>query len=129
MSAEEFWKDDPQLFVSYRTSFINKQKQKMEEEDYKSWLRGYYIYQGNGRLMMGLKKFIGNIVAGLTKGQKDNSPIDEYYSKPLSILAKEKKEEEEKKAKEDNYKQYETDLRYYGTLKKQYLEKLSKKGE
>ena len=30
MSAEEFWKDDPQLFVSYRTSFINKKKREME---------------------------------------------------------------------------------------------------
>ena len=37
MSAEEFWKDDPQLFVSYRTSFINKKKREKDEIDYKCW--------------------------------------------------------------------------------------------
>lgn len=46
MSAEEFWKDDPQLFVSYRTSFINKKKREMEENDYKCWLQGLYIHDG-----------------------------------------------------------------------------------
>ena len=35
MSADEFWKDDPQLFVSYRTSFINKKKREREEMEKK----------------------------------------------------------------------------------------------
>ena len=72
MSAEQFWKDDPQLFVSYRTSFINKKKREMEEMDYKCWLQGLYIHDGNGKLFSSLKQFIGNTVASMFKGKKDN---------------------------------------------------------
>ena len=75
MSAEEFWKDDPQLFVSYRISFIKKKEREIEEEDYKSWLRGLYTYDGNSKLFATLKQFITNLIAGMFKGQKDNTKI------------------------------------------------------
>jgi hypothetical protein len=78
MSSEEFWKDDPQLFVSYRTSFINKKKREMEEFDYKCWLQGLYIHDGNGKLVSSLKQFIGNIISK----NKNNSKIDSYPLKP-----------------------------------------------
>ncbi len=125
MSAEEFWKDDPQLFVSYRTSFINKKKREMEEEDYKSWLRGLYIYGGNGRLLSSLKQFIHNMLSK----HKDNTKIEEYPSKPYMELEKEKHNNQKQKElhKENKYKEYENSLVYYGTLKQQYLDKIKRK--
>lgn len=128
MSAEEFWKDDPQLFVSYRTSFINKKKREMEEVDYKCWLQGLYIHDGNGRLFKSLKQFIQNIVASFTKGSKDNSKIDTYPVKPYNELQKEQDLKEKQQKRKENYQEYENSLRYFGTLKQQYIEKLKKKG-
>lgn len=44
MTSEEFWEDDPQLYWSYRISFMKKleleQKQTMEYIKYSSWLNG-----------------------------------------------------------------------------------------
>ena len=95
MSAEEFWKDDPQLFVSYRTSFFNKKKREMEELDYKCWLNGLYNYDGNSKLMASLKQFLGNMFSKTP----DKTKIDTYPSKPYTEQEKEKKREEEKKNK------------------------------
>ena len=125
MSADEFWKDDPQLFVSYRTSFINKKKREAEEEDYKSWLNGLYIYDGNSKLFSSLKQFIYNSLSNKT----DNTKIDNYPNKPYSELSKEnkvKKEEEDKKYK---FNKFQSDLVYFGTLKQRYLKNLKKEGE
>ena len=125
MSAEEFWKDDPQLFVSYRTSFINKKRRELEEEDYKSWLKGLYVYDGNGKLFASLKQFINNMVSK----NKDRTEIKPYTIKPYSELEKEKIKEEKEIQKKNKYKEYENSLVYFGTLKQQYLDKLKKKGE
>ncbi len=129
MTSEEFWKDDPQLFVSYRTSFINKKKREREEWDYKCWLQGLYIHDGNGKLFTSLKQFIGNTVASILKGSKDNTKIDTYPTRPYSELAKLEKKKEEKTQKEQKYKEFESSLVYFGTLKQQYLDKMRKKGE
>lgn len=132
MSADEFWKDDPQLFVSYRTSFINKKKREKEEEDYKSWLRGLYIHNGNGLLFNSLKQCITNIVASIFKGRKDNTKIDTYPNKPYSELQKDEELKNINKQKENRYKEYENSLVYFGTMKQRYLDKIknkSKKGE
>jgi hypothetical protein len=134
MSAEEFWKDDPQLFVSYRISFIKKKESELTEEDYKSWLRGLYIYDGNSKLFATLKQFINNTLAGMFKSSKDNTKIETYPSKPYFEL---KKEQEEKQAKEkqqelkrkEKYKNFENSLLYYGSMKQRYLDNLQKKGE
>ena len=126
MSADEFWKDDPQLFVSYRTSFLQKKQRELEEEDYKSWLRGLYVHNGNGLLFASLKQFISNTVASLFKGSKDNKKLDTYPVKPYSELEKDKNKERIEMAKEEKYKKFESDLVYFGTLKKQYLDKLTK---
>ena len=126
MSADEFWKDDPQLFVSYRTSFLQKKQRELEVEDYKSWLRGLYVHNGNGLLFASLKQFISNTVASLFKGSKDNKKLDTYPVKPYSELEKDKNKERIEKAKEEKYKKFESDLVYFGTLKKQYLDKLTK---
>ena len=129
MSAEEFWKDDPQLFVSYRTSFVNKKKREMEELDYKCWLQGLYVHDGNGKLFTSLKQFIGNLVASLFKGNKDNSKIDTYPEKPYSEIAKENEQKQQKEVKQQKYKDFENSLIYFGTLKQQYLNKIKSKGE
>lgn len=127
MSAEEFWKDDPQLFVSYRTSFLNKKKQEMEEFDYRCWLQGLYIHDGNGKLLASLKQFIGNIISK----HKSNNKIEPYPSKPYTELAKEKQKEKQLEEKKNKYKDYHNSLIYLGTMKQRYLEKLQnkKKGE
>ena len=134
MSAEEFWKDDPQLFNSYRISFINKKEREMGEEDYKSWLRGLYVYDGNSKLFATLRQFITNTLAGMFKGQKDNTKIETYPSKPYFELKKEKEKKEQMQELEKNekYKNFENSLIYYGTMKQRYLKKMeskSKKGE
>ena len=129
MSAEEFWKDDPQLFVSYRTSFLNKKKREMEENDYISWLQGLYVHDGNGKLAVSLKQFLQNIVASLVKGKKDDSKIGTYPKKPYLELEKEEKIQKEKENRNIKYKEYENSLVYFGTLKQQYLDKIKKKGE
>ena len=134
MSADEFWRDDPQLFVSYRTSFINKKKREMEELDYKCWLQGLYIYDGNGKINASLKQFLANIVAKIFKGSKDNKPIDSYPKKPFFVLEQEKKNAEKQREKNKNkkYQNFESSLEYYGTMKQRYLEnikKRKKKGE
>lgn len=128
MSAEEFWKDDPQLFVSYRTSFINKKKREMEELDYKCWLQGLYIHDGNGKLFVSLKQFLHNMVANMFKGNKDNSKIDTYPNKPYNELRKEQLLKENETKRKESYEEYENSLVYFGTLKQQYIEKLRKKG-
>ena len=99
MSAEEFWKDDPQLFISYRTSFLNKKKREIEEIDYKSWLMGLYIHDGNGKLFMSLKQFLSNMVSSLFKGgRKDHTKIETYPIKPYGELQKEKLEQKKKES-------------------------------
>ena len=125
MSADEFWKDDPQLFVSYRTSFINKKKREVEEEDYKCWLQGLYVHDGNGKLFARLQQFLANIISSLFKGQKDNTEIDGYPKKPYLELDKDKKEDKkiakEREIKKARYKEFEDSIQYYGTLKERYL--------
>lgn len=127
MSADEFWKDDPQLFVSYRTSFINKKKREMEDYDYKCWLQGLYIHDGNGKLFASLKQLIGNMFSS----KKDTTKIDKYPIKPYLELEKEKEKEQKKQIdlKKDKYKEFEKSLVYFGSMKQRYLENLSKKGE
>jgi hypothetical protein len=130
MTSEEFWKDDPQLFVSYRTSFINKKKREMEELDYKCWLQGLYIHDGNGKLSLSLRQFLGNLVASMFKGKRDNSEIETYPTKPYGELNKEKQQSKDKQNKK--YVNYQEDFVYFGTLKQRYLDNLKnkqKKGE
>jgi len=133
MSAEEFWKDDPQLFNSYRISFIKRKEREMEEEDYKSWLQGLYIYDGNGKLFATLRQFISNTLASMFKGKKDNTKIDVYPSKPYFELKKEeeakKKKEQEEKERNKKYENFENSLKYYGAMKQRYLEKLKNEQE
>lgn len=123
MSADEFWKDDPQLFVSYRIFFANKKKREFEEIDYKCWLQGQYVYDGNSKLFSSLKQFLNNLVSQLFKGKKDNSKIDTYPKKPYSLLEKEKKEIKNKQLT------YNEQVMVQGSIKQVYLERLKQKNK
>jgi len=128
MTSEEFWKDDPQLFVSYRTSFINKKKREKEEKDYICWLQGLYIHQGNGLIIGSLKQFIGNMFSK----SKDQTNLGTYPKKPYTELEKDEiNKNKEQKAKNSNkYNEFQNSLVYFGTLKQQFLDRQrQKKGE
>ena len=126
MSADEFWKDDPQLFVSYRTSFINKKKRDMEELDYRCWRQGLYTYDGNSKLNAKLQQTILNGFASFAKNPKHNkTEIPAYVEKPFNEIAKEEKNKinEQKKSIYDKEK---NTLIYQGSLKQIYLDRLKK---
>lgn len=127
MSAEEFWKDDPQLFVSYRTFYMNKKQREMEEADYLCWLQGEYIHEGNGILTSALIKTLKNMFGG----KKDNGVLPTYTEKPYLLRSKEKQEQENKNRKEiekkEKYEKFQQTLMYAGTMKKRYLESIKNK--
>lgn len=119
MTSDEFWKDDPSLLASYRTFYINKKKREYEENNYKSWLQGLYIHDGNSiltnTLLVGISKFFGN------KSQHEKK---HYPFKPYTLS----REEETKPTKEKEHKKYFNSLTYYASLKKRFIQKI-KKGE
>lgn len=121
MNTKEFWEDDPQLFVSFRISFIKKKEREIQEEDYKSWLTGVYVHHGNSIILAKLQQFIVNI---FSKNRK-NTKIESYPLYPYSQM-KEKEKEQEKEEKQ-RYKDFVKEYTYVGTLKQQFLDKMSKK--
>lgn len=125
MSADEFWKDDPQLFVSYRTSFINRKKREAEEDDYRSWLTGLYIHDGNGKLFASLKQLIINMVSK----RKDKTKIAPFPSKPYTALEKEKKNEKDKTTLKNQKFSYEEQTMIQGSVKRLFVERMKKKIE
>lgn len=126
MSSEEFWKDDPQLFVSYRTSFINKKKREMEELDYKCWLQGLYIYKAT----LNSEEVLRSTLVNMFSSKKQNIKIEEYPKKPLSELNKEEKQRMDKNRKNsEKYINFQNSLCYFGSMKQRYLDNLEKKRE
>lgn len=123
MSSEEFWRDDPQLFVSYRTSFINKKKREMEELDYKCWYQGLYIYDAIGKIISSLKQMLGNMFSK----HKSTRKIDAYPEKPYNELYRDKQKNVIQEERETKYKNFENSLAYFGTMKQRYLDSLKKK--
>lgn len=123
MSAEEFWKDDPQLFYSYRTFFINKKNKEAEEMDYKCWLQGLYNHKGNTTLFNRFVQLIHNIIACFTKSQKDYEKIETYPLKPLTQKSAEKKKENDKPI------DYTTQTAIQGSIKQIYIERMKRKAE
>jgi len=129
MSADEFWRDDPQLFVSYRTFYINKKQQEMEEMDYKCWLEGSYIHKGNGSLVSSLMQLLSNMFSN----NKNTKEIPNYPDKPYLQIEKEKKIQQDidkkQQEKEKKYEQFQKSLVYQGTLKQRYLESIKNKSK
>lgn len=124
MTSEEFWRDDPQLFVAYRTSFFNRKKREMEEWDYKCWLQGAYVEKSTSSWIARLIQFINNILPGL---KNDNTKIDDYPQKPFNELQKDKKNK--KQIEQDNLKQQNKTLICQAGLKQAYIEKIKRQKE
>ena len=120
MSSEEFWKDDPQLFVSYRTSFINKKKREMEEMDYKCWLQGLYVYKAT----INSEEVLRNTLVNMFSSKKQNLKLEEYPKKPFSEMNKEEKKEIQKEKK---YEDFHNSLCYFGSMKQRYIDSIANK--
>ena len=120
MTSEEFWKDDPNLFLAYHTSFINRKKHEYEEWIYSSWLQGLYIHEGNSILTQNIATTVSRVHGGNAKYSKNK-----YPSKPLEIN---KKKNEKEKEKEKRQKEYFDSYNYFATLKQKFVERI-KKGE
>lgn len=124
MTAEEFWKDDPQLFVSYRTSFINKKQREMEEIDYKGWLYGLYNYDGMSRLNSRLCQIISNGFQSFSSKPKfDTNDFGSYPTKPYQELSKENNENKKVNKEQTKHEEYQNSLMYYGSIKEIYLKR------
>lgn len=127
MSAEEFWRDDPQLFVSYRTFYIEKKQREIEELDYKCWLEGLYTHNGNGILVKSLEQ----VLAAMFGGKKNHAKLEEYPKKPYLEQEKERKlqldKENQEKLKQEKYEKFQSSIIYAGTMKKRYLESIKNK--
>ena len=118
MSSEEFWRDDPQLFVSYRTSFINKKKREMEEMDYNCWLQGLYIHKGN----IIVEEVLRNTLVNMFSDKKIELNLDTYPTKPFS--ESEKVENQQTTKVNDKYENFQNSLCYFGSMKSRYLERI-----
>jgi hypothetical protein len=75
MTSEEFWEDDPQLYWSYRISFMKKlemeQQQQTEYIKYNSWLNGNMNFIAHSTSL-------GN---AFSKGKKNDFPAYEKVFK------------------------------------------------
>lgn len=128
MTSEEFWKGDPQLFVAYRTSFINKEKREMEKWDYKCWLQGAYVDRSNQYYMGHVNQTIYNGFQGFAKQPKfDTAKIEGYPIKPFNELEKDKKNQ--KQIEQDNLKQQNKTLICQAGLKQAFIEKTKRQRE
>ena len=45
MSADEFWKQDPELFWAYRFSYYERRKFEEKKANHHAWLQGIYFHQ------------------------------------------------------------------------------------
>lgn len=122
MSSEEFWKDTPDLFLSYRTSFLNKKKKEMEETNFKCWLQGLYLHDGNSVLNERLTVSISRMLGG--KGKFS----EQTYPKQPHDLFKENEEKTIEKEKEKKHNDYFKSFNYFASIKQKFKEKI-KKGE
>lgn len=120
MSADEFWKNDPQLFVSYRTSFINKKKREMEEWDYKCWLQGLYNHRSN----IFSEEILRNTLINMFSDKKQNLKIDDYPKKPFNELEKGKNKSTKNLNRNEKYNNFQSSLCYFGSMKQQYIDQI-----
>lgn len=128
MNAEEFWRGDPQLFVSYRTSFINKKKREMEEWDYKCWLQGAYINYSNENNLGKVNQTIYNGFQGFSKQPNfDKTIFKSYLEKPYLELRKD--EENKEQINENNYKKQNETLICQAGLKQAFLDRVKRQRE
>lgn len=107
MTSKEFWEDDPDLFISFRTFFVNKQKEQTNYDNTLLWLNGLY-----------------NEIAYSTVLSRafDKNSKAEYPKEPININGKPKISKE--KEKEINNNIYQQQVMYIASAKERYLEKI-----
>jgi len=108
MTSEEFWKDDPKLFSSYRKAYVEKTKREYSLINYSNWLQGLYIYDG---FKKGLTDFGFSFIAG-----KQNPKRETYPSEPYDLFGD--KENEQLKKKKIEQKKNQQNLVFWATIKK-----------
>ena len=107
MTSEEFWRDDPKLFSSYRKAYIEKEKREFEIINQSSWIQGLYIYDG-------LKKSLADLSYNVWG--KNNPKSESYLDKPIDLTGKreEKKVIEREKVRKESQK----NLNFWARIKK-----------
>jgi len=94
MPIQDFWENsDPTMFWAYRTSFILRQKERGEYDNYISWLSGLYIHNA-------INSNLYNYFA-----RKTNEEPMEYVKEPFDITGEKQKKrdlEMEKKVALEN---------------------------
>ena len=108
MTSEEFWKDDPKLFSSYKKAYIEKIQKNNKLNNYSNWLQGLYIYDG---FKKGLTDFGFSFIAG-----KQNPNRETYPSEPYDLFGD--KESEQLKKKKIEQKKNQQNLVFWATIKK-----------
>jgi hypothetical protein len=73
MTPDQFWHDEAELFWAYRTSFLLKRQNELDNTNYSSWLNGLYM--------------ISAIATALGSTRKDGSKVS-YFEKPIDLYAK-----------------------------------------
>ena len=108
MTSEEFWKDDPKLFSSYRKAYLEKTKRDNIITNYSNWLQGLYVYDA---LRKNLLDYGYMFVLG-----KRNPNKETYPSEPYDLFG----EKEEKKARKKQIEQSKSQnyLNFWATIKK-----------
>lgn len=81
MSYDEFWNKDPELFFSYRFSYLKRIEIQREEINYNSWLNGLYNFRAYA-------------VALHNAFDGKNAPL-EYFKKPIDFKNEDKEENKE----------------------------------
>lgn len=72
MSYDEFWNEDPQLYFSYRFSYMQRMELEREKQNQYAWLQGFY----------NTKAF--NVVLYNAFKEKNEQPIM-YFEKPIDF--------------------------------------------
>lgn len=96
MTEKEFWRDDPSLFNSYRTFFINKFKIQNEIDNNNAWLFGLYTHNA-------LNVSLSNMWA------KEGDEPAKYLEKPIDFYNFNKANKQEKELEE----KLKANLKYY----------------
>lgn len=128
MTSREFWEEDPNLFVSYRTSFINKKKREMEEINYKCWLQGLYNHNGDAILEQRQTVSISRMLGGKAHYSKDIYPSKPYDLTNGTNNSRQNKKQTKEEQRQIMQKQYEQDCIFFSSIKQRFIDSI-KEGE
>lgn len=88
MSSKEFWEDEPQLYWSYRTFYLEKAKVDTGNINYTCWLQGSYVCAAVSVAL--------NNAFSKKKAEYPNKPFGEDKKMPKTELQKKMEKEKDK---------------------------------